>query len=306
MSLVQHANPGCSKQPFSRAFRIYPTYPPLWDSQRAQMRQERHQPLKTLRVGMKSGVPERYGHPPLSMLVSVALHFAMSLMPFGEGQCGRSPPLAVHLRKIFFSAFGANVLCFPQGHVQGVSQLFALNSMSLKMDCHKLILSYCGHIFCHKFIALSLPCTVTFVDKQEGEPSMGFCFAKRNFRCFWRRICLGVLLASRRVNPPPYLALAPAATFYHTCRHLPWQLLAPSMPPTPPLLRSNACVTPANPPPPLPGTAPGRPPAPTTNSPPTPDPQSSSTPFGVYIQPGLPPWLNRFPGADSCRMVWMR
>ena len=29
MSLVQHANPGCSKQPFSRAFRIYPTYPPL-------------------------------------------------------------------------------------------------------------------------------------------------------------------------------------------------------------------------------------------------------------------------------------
>ena len=60
MSLVQHANPGCSKQPFSRAFRIYPTYPPLWDSQRAQMRQERHQPLKTLRVGMKSSVPERY------------------------------------------------------------------------------------------------------------------------------------------------------------------------------------------------------------------------------------------------------
>ena len=28
MSLVQHADPGCSKQPFSRAFRIYPIYPP--------------------------------------------------------------------------------------------------------------------------------------------------------------------------------------------------------------------------------------------------------------------------------------
>ena len=35
------------------------------------------------------------------------------------------PPLPGHL----FS--GANVLCVPQGHVQGVSELFTLNSMSL-------------------------------------------------------------------------------------------------------------------------------------------------------------------------------
>ena len=31
----------------------------------------------------------------------------------------------------FFGAFGANVLCVPQGHVQGVNQLFTFNSMSL-------------------------------------------------------------------------------------------------------------------------------------------------------------------------------
>ena len=41
------------------------------------------------------------------------------------------PPLPSHLKKIFFSAFGADVLCVPQGHVQGVSGLFTLNSMSL-------------------------------------------------------------------------------------------------------------------------------------------------------------------------------
>ena len=53
-------NPYISEKPFSRAFRIYPTYPYLRDTQRAQMRQQRHRPPKTLRVGMKSGVPERY------------------------------------------------------------------------------------------------------------------------------------------------------------------------------------------------------------------------------------------------------
>ena len=37
------------------------------------------------------------------------------------------PPLPSHLKKISFGAF---VLCVPQGHVQGVSQLFTLNSMS--------------------------------------------------------------------------------------------------------------------------------------------------------------------------------
>ena len=49
-----------SEKPSSRAFRIYPTYPPLWDTQRAQMRQQRHQPLKMLRVGRIGTVPERY------------------------------------------------------------------------------------------------------------------------------------------------------------------------------------------------------------------------------------------------------
>ena len=49
-----------SEKPFSRAFRICPTYPPLQDTQRAQMRPQRHQPLKPLRVGTKPDVPERY------------------------------------------------------------------------------------------------------------------------------------------------------------------------------------------------------------------------------------------------------
>ena len=65
------------------------------------------------------------------------------------------------------------------------------------MDYHELNLSSCGHRFYHKCIA----CTVTFVDKEEGQPSMDFCYAK-NFG-LWRRICSGVLLARRRVNPPP-------------------------------------------------------------------------------------------------------
>ena len=33
-------NPHISEKPFSRVFRIYPTYPPLWDTQRAQTRQQ--------------------------------------------------------------------------------------------------------------------------------------------------------------------------------------------------------------------------------------------------------------------------
>ena len=51
------------------------------------------------------------------------------------------PPHPNHLKKIFFGAFGANVLCVPQCHVQGVSQLFTLNSISMKIDCNELILS---------------------------------------------------------------------------------------------------------------------------------------------------------------------
>ena len=38
---------------------------------------------------------------------------------------------------------------------------------------------------------------------------MGFCYAKKIFRRLWRRICLGVLLARRRVNPPPPRSNAP-------------------------------------------------------------------------------------------------
>ena len=49
-----------SEKPSSRAFRIYPTYPPLQGTQEAQMRQQWHQHPKTLRVGIKPDVPERY------------------------------------------------------------------------------------------------------------------------------------------------------------------------------------------------------------------------------------------------------
>ena len=44
----------------SRAFRIYPTYPPLRDTQRAQIRQQWQRPPKTLSVGTIPTVPERH------------------------------------------------------------------------------------------------------------------------------------------------------------------------------------------------------------------------------------------------------
>ena len=49
---IQHADPGCSKWPFLRAFQIYPTYHHLRSTQLAQMREKWHQPPKTHRVGM--------------------------------------------------------------------------------------------------------------------------------------------------------------------------------------------------------------------------------------------------------------
>ena len=52
----------------------------------------------------------------------------------------------------------------------------------MKIDCHELILSYCGHRFCHKFMALGLPYTMTFVDKEEVQPTMGFCSANACLR----------------------------------------------------------------------------------------------------------------------------
>ena len=41
------------------------------------------------------------------------------------------PPLPSHLKKPFFGAEGADVLCVPQGHVQDENELFTLNNMSL-------------------------------------------------------------------------------------------------------------------------------------------------------------------------------
>ena len=38
---------------------------------------------------------------------------------------------------------------------------------------------------------------------------MGFYNAKQNFRRLWRQVWLGVLLASRRVTPPPIKACLP-------------------------------------------------------------------------------------------------
>ena len=60
MLSAQHADLGYSKWPFSRAFRMYPTYPYLSDSQWTQMRQQWIRALKTLRVGMISTVPGIY------------------------------------------------------------------------------------------------------------------------------------------------------------------------------------------------------------------------------------------------------
>ena len=57
-----------SEKPSSRAFRIYPTYPPLQGTQEAQMRQQWHRHPKTLRVGRKPDVPERYGCTPKESL----------------------------------------------------------------------------------------------------------------------------------------------------------------------------------------------------------------------------------------------
>ena len=44
----------------------------------------------------------------------------------------RSPPLPLSKSpEIIIGDFGTIVLCVPQGHVQGVRQLFTLNSLSL-------------------------------------------------------------------------------------------------------------------------------------------------------------------------------
>ena len=67
----RHADPGCSKQPCSRAFRIYPTYPPpLRDTQWTHMEQQWQQPPKTLRVGTFANDAERHTPPEVSPLMS--------------------------------------------------------------------------------------------------------------------------------------------------------------------------------------------------------------------------------------------
>ena len=61
MSSVEHANLGVPNSPFQWLSEYTPHTPPpsFWDTQQAQMRQQRRQPLKMLRVGMKLRVPER-------------------------------------------------------------------------------------------------------------------------------------------------------------------------------------------------------------------------------------------------------
>ena len=63
------------------------------------------------------------------------------------------PPLPSRMKQNFF---GADVLCIPPGHGQGVSELFTLN-VWMQTDCHELTRSYSAYRFCHKCIALSLP-----------------------------------------------------------------------------------------------------------------------------------------------------
>ena len=70
------------------------------------------------------------------------------------------------------------------------------------------MLSYCGHRFCHKFIALSLPCTVTFVDKEEGRQIMDFCYAKSFSGAFgaeyvWKSCWQGGGSTHPPRHPPP-------------------------------------------------------------------------------------------------------
>ena len=87
-----------SEKPFSRVFRMYPTYPPLWDTQRAQMRQQRHQPLKTLRVGTKLRIPERYGHGSSALLdYALVVSFALSGNCCGAEATPRQPVACIHL-----------------------------------------------------------------------------------------------------------------------------------------------------------------------------------------------------------------
>ena len=67
-------NPYISEKPYSRAFRIYPTYPYLPNTQLAEMRQQGQQPAKTHKVGRNRVVPERYTECPRE-ICEMALEF---------------------------------------------------------------------------------------------------------------------------------------------------------------------------------------------------------------------------------------
>ena len=87
MLSVQHADPN---SPFQRLSEETPhTPPPLWDTQRAQMRQPRHQTLKTLRVGRKLVDPDTYATHfpgPQRTVPTCALKW-----PWGTGRCRAAP-----------------------------------------------------------------------------------------------------------------------------------------------------------------------------------------------------------------------
>ena len=63
-------------------FQGLSTYPPLRDTQRAQMRRQWHRPLKTLHVGTKSDVPERYITTPPPLLYLARRQQAMTTRLF--------------------------------------------------------------------------------------------------------------------------------------------------------------------------------------------------------------------------------
>ena len=85
--------------------------------------------------------------------------------------------------------------------------------------------------FATKFVVLSLPCTVTFVDKEEGQPSMRFCYANK----FPAPLAPIMFSPVGKEEPPPPL------------QNPPLQTLPPGSK-SPTLLRSNVCLPPPPPP----------------------------------------------------------
>ena len=65
--------------------------------------------------------------------------------------------------------------------------LMVMFRVSMKMDCHQFIVSY-------------LPCTLASLTRWRNQ--VWAFVMQKNFPRFWGRICLGVPLLRRRVNPP--------------------------------------------------------------------------------------------------------